>query len=151
MVFPWVDDVPRHPSQLYQAGLEGLALFVVLWLYSSRRRPRGAVSGVFLIGYGVLRWVAEYFAAPDEGIFGFSYTVSMGQWLSLPMIVVGIIFVVTRIANASESTRRWPRREKEEKEMAEGMVVRGLRRVRTLLAEGGAARGLDGTTGAPRS
>ena len=97
MVFPWVDDLPRHPSQLYQAGLEGLALFVVLWLYSGQTRARGAVSGVFLIGYGVLRWIAEYFRSPDEGIFGFSYTVSMGQWLSLPMIVVGIIFIV--IAN----------------------------------------------------
>ena len=94
MLFPWVDDVPRHPSQLYQAGLEGLVLFVCLWLYSSRRRPSGAVSGVFLIGYGVLRWVAEYFRTPDEGIFGLSYSVSMGQWLSLPMVLFGIIFVV---------------------------------------------------------
>ena len=94
MVFPWVDNLPRHPSQLYQAGLEGLVLFVVLWLYSSRRRPRAAISGVFLIGYGFLRWAAEYFRAPDAGIFGFSYTVSMGQWLSLPMIVVGTVFVV---------------------------------------------------------
>ena len=94
MLFPWVDDVPRHPSQLYQAGLEGLVLFVCLWLYSSRKRPRGAVSGAFLIGYGVLRWVAEYFRTPDEGIFGLSYSVSMGQWLSLPMVLFGIIFVV---------------------------------------------------------
>jgi phosphatidylglycerol:prolipoprotein diacylglycerol transferase len=94
MVFPWVDDLPRHPSQLYQAGLEGLALFVLLWTYSGQTRARGAVSGVFLMGYGVLRWIAEYFRSPDEGIFGFSYTVSMGQWLSLPMIVAGIIFVV---------------------------------------------------------
>lgn len=94
MVFPWVDDLPRHPSQIYQAGLEGLALFVILWIYSGLTRARGAVSGVFLIGYGVLRWIAEYFRSPDEGIFGFSYTVSMGQWLSLPMIVAGIIFVV---------------------------------------------------------
>jgi len=94
MVFPWVDDLPRHPSQIYQAGLEGLALFVILWIYSGQTRARGAVSGVFLIGYGVLRWIAEYFRSPDEGIFGFSYTVSMGQWLSLPMIVAGIIFVV---------------------------------------------------------
>ncbi len=94
MVFPWVDDLPRHPSQLYQAGLEGLALFVLLWTYSGQTRARGAVSGVFIMGYGVLRWIAEYFRSPDEGIFGFSYTVSMGQWLSLPMIVAGIIFVV---------------------------------------------------------
>lgn len=101
MVFPRVDDLPRHPSQLYQAGLEGLTLFVVLWIYSGRTRARGAVSGVFLIGYGVLRWIAEYFRSPDEGIFGFSYTVSMGQWLSLPMIVAGIIFVV--VANRQRS------------------------------------------------
>ncbi len=101
MVFPWVDHVPRHPSQIYQAGLEGLLLFIVLWMYSSHRRPRGAVSGVFLIGYGVLRWVAEYFRSPDAGIFGLSYTVSMGQWLSLPMIAVGIIFVI--VANRQRS------------------------------------------------
>jgi phosphatidylglycerol:prolipoprotein diacylglycerol transferase len=94
MVFPWVDNLPRHPSQLYQAGLEGLTLFFILWLYSRRQRPLGAVSGVFLIGYGCLRWSAEYFRSPDAGIFGLSYAVSMGQWLSLPMIVGGILFVM---------------------------------------------------------
>jgi phosphatidylglycerol:prolipoprotein diacylglycerol transferase len=94
MVFPWVDNLPRHPSQLYQAGLEGVALFVVLWLYSTRARPRGAVSGVFLIGYGSLRWLAEYFRSPDDGILGLSFTVSMGQWLSLPMILCGLLLVV---------------------------------------------------------
>jgi phosphatidylglycerol:prolipoprotein diacylglycerol transferase len=94
MVFPWVDDLPRHPSQLYQAGLEGVLLFLVLWKYAGDSRPRGAVSGVFLIGYGVLRWLAEYFRSPDQGIFGFSYTVSMGQWLSLPMILFGMVLVV---------------------------------------------------------
>jgi phosphatidylglycerol:prolipoprotein diacylglycerol transferase len=94
MIFPAVDGLPRHPSQLYQAGLEGLTLFLILWLYARQARPRGAVSGVFLIGYGVLRWLAEYFRSPDAGIFGFSHTISMGQWLSLPMILVGIVFVV---------------------------------------------------------
>jgi phosphatidylglycerol:prolipoprotein diacylglycerol transferase len=94
MVFPWVDNLPRHPSQLYQAGLEGLALFVLLWWYSARARPRGAVSGVFLIGYGSLRWLAEYFRSPDDGILGLSFTVSMGQWLSLPMILCGLLLVV---------------------------------------------------------
>jgi phosphatidylglycerol:prolipoprotein diacylglycerol transferase len=93
MIFPQVDLLPRHPSQLYQAGLEGLALFVILWLYASRIRPRGAVSGVFLIGYGSFRFVAEYFRAPDDGIFGLSTTVSMGQWLSLPMIVAGVVLL----------------------------------------------------------
>jgi phosphatidylglycerol:prolipoprotein diacylglycerol transferase len=90
MVFPHVDQVPRHPSQLYQVGLEGLLLFVLLWLYSARPRPVGAVSGAFLIGYGVFRFVAEYFREPDVGIFGHSYMVSMGQWLSLPMVLIGI-------------------------------------------------------------
>ncbi len=91
MIFPQAgDSLPRHPSQLYHVGLEGLALFVVLWLYSGRARPRGAVSGVFLIGYGVFRFTTEYFREPDSGIFGHSYTVSMGQWLSLPMIAAGV-------------------------------------------------------------
>jgi phosphatidylglycerol:prolipoprotein diacylglycerol transferase len=89
MVFPQVDMVPRHPSQLYQATLEGLALFVLLWWFSRRQRPVGQVSGLFLVGYGFFRFVAEYFREPDAGVFGLSYTVSMGQWLSLPMIVIG--------------------------------------------------------------
>lgn len=94
MVFPQVDAQPRHPSQLYQTGLEGLALFVLLWLYSRGERPRGAISGLFLVGYGVFRFVAEYFRSPDDGIFGLSHTVSMGQWLSLPMIAAGIAFMI---------------------------------------------------------
>ena len=93
MVFPRVDDLPRHPSQLYQAGLEGLLLFVLLWVYSGRTRPRGAVSGVFLIGYGSFRFLAEYFRTPDEGIFGLSEVISMGQWLSLPMIAIGVLML----------------------------------------------------------
>jgi phosphatidylglycerol:prolipoprotein diacylglycerol transferase len=94
MIFPQVDMQPRHPSQLYQAGLEGLALFALLWWYSAKPRGRGAVSGAFLIGYGVFRWLGEYFREPDAGIFGHSYTISMGQWLSLPMIVIGILLML---------------------------------------------------------
>ncbi len=90
MVFPHVDALPRHPSQLYQMAGEGLLLFVLLWLYAARPRPVGAVSGVFMIGYGLFRFLAEYFRTPDAGIFGLSYTVSMGQWLSLPMIAIGV-------------------------------------------------------------
>ena len=84
---------PRHPSQLYHVGLEGLALFAILWLFTSRIRPRGAASGVFLIGYGTFRFVTEYFREPDAGIFGQSYTISMGQWLSLPMILTGVVLL----------------------------------------------------------
>ncbi|MEW5787248.1 MAG: prolipoprotein diacylglyceryl transferase [Pseudomonadota bacterium] len=91
MVFPQAGDgVARHPSQLYQASLEGLALFVILWLYTSRPRPVGAASGLFLLGYGSFRFIAEYFRDPDAGIFGKSDVISMGQWLSLPMIVLGL-------------------------------------------------------------
>ncbi|MBI3525686.1 MAG: prolipoprotein diacylglyceryl transferase, partial [Betaproteobacteria bacterium] len=96
MVFPQVDAQPRHPSQLYEVGLEGLCLFALLWWYSSKPRPRGAVSGVFLIGYGAFRFIAEYFREPDAGVFGLSYTVSMGQWLSLPMIVVGLVLLLRK-------------------------------------------------------
>jgi len=95
MVFPQVDTQPRHPSQLYQFGLEGICLFALLWWYSARPRPRCAVSGMFLVGYGVFRFLAEFFREPDAGIFGLSYTVSMGQWLSLPMIAYGI-YLLTR-------------------------------------------------------
>ncbi|MES2770420.1 MAG: prolipoprotein diacylglyceryl transferase [Pseudomonadota bacterium] len=93
MIFPQVDSLPRHPSQLYQAALEGIILFLILWCYARRARPRGAVSAVFLLGYGSFRFIAEYFRSPDDGIFGFSYVMSMGQWLSLPMIVLGLLML----------------------------------------------------------
>jgi len=94
MVFPWVDQLPRHPSQLYQALGEGLLLFALLWWFSSRQRPLMQVSALFLVGYGVARWVVECFREPSAGIFGFSYVVSMGQWLSLPMILLGVYLFV---------------------------------------------------------
>ncbi len=93
MVFPQVDNLPRHPSQIYEMLGEGLMLFIILWPYARKERPRGAVSAVFLIGYGVFRSLAEYFREPDAGIFGHSYLVSMGQWLSLPMILAGVIML----------------------------------------------------------
>jgi phosphatidylglycerol:prolipoprotein diacylglycerol transferase len=96
MVFPNVDAMPRHPSPLYQAAGEGLLFFVILWIFSSRQRSTGQVSGMFLIGYGVLRFLAEFFREPDHGIFGLSYVVSMGQWLSLPMILFGIYLLRRR-------------------------------------------------------
>lgn len=84
--------LPRHPSQIYQLLGEGLLLFVILWLYARKIRPMMAVSAVFLIGYGVLRFIAEFAREPDDflGLFaGFS----MGQLLSLPMIVVGAVLL----------------------------------------------------------
>ena len=95
MVFPQSGSLePRHPSQLYHFALEGLALFTLLWLLTARPRPTGFASGAFLVGYGSFRFFTEFFREPDHGIFGVSYTVSMGQWLSLPMILAGIALVV---------------------------------------------------------
>jgi phosphatidylglycerol:prolipoprotein diacylglycerol transferase len=90
MVFRGAGALPRHPSQLYQFALEGLLLFFVLWFYSARPRPRGAVSAIFLIGYGVLRFSAEFFREPDDFLGLLAFNLSMGQWLSLPMVVVGV-------------------------------------------------------------
>jgi phosphatidylglycerol:prolipoprotein diacylglycerol transferase len=90
MVFPQVDSLARHPSQLYQFALEGVLLFLILWWYSSRRRPMGATSGLFLLGYGGMRFVAEYAREPD-GFLGFlPLGLTMGQWLSLPMMLAGL-------------------------------------------------------------
>jgi phosphatidylglycerol:prolipoprotein diacylglycerol transferase len=95
MIFPNVDNIPRHPSQLYEFALEGLALFALLWLYSNRPRPVGAVSGLFLIGYGSFRFIGEFTRTPDDGIFGLmTFGISMGQWLSLPMVLAGIVMMV---------------------------------------------------------
>lgn len=91
MVFPHADPIPRHPSQLYEFALEGLALFALLWLFSRKQRPCGAVSGMFLIGYGSFRFIGEFFRNPDDGIFGLmTFGVSMGQWLSIPMVAIGV-------------------------------------------------------------
>ncbi|MDR2014731.1 MAG: prolipoprotein diacylglyceryl transferase [Azoarcus sp.] len=95
MRYPWVDDLPRHPSQIYQATGEGLLLFALLWWFASRPRPPGAVSGLFLAGYGVLRFTAEFFRNPDPGIFselGLGWTTA--QWLCLPMIAAGVYLIV---------------------------------------------------------
>ena len=90
MVFRGAGDVPRHPSQLYQFLGEGVLLFVLLWLYARKQRREGQVAAVFLIGYGVLRFCAEFFREPDAHLGILSMGMSMGQWLCLPMIFGGI-------------------------------------------------------------
>jgi phosphatidylglycerol:prolipoprotein diacylglycerol transferase len=96
MWFPQNDAQPlaRHPSQLYQFAGEGLALFVILWLYSRKPRPTGAVSGAFLVGYGTLRFLAEFAREPDNFLGLLALGLSMGQWLSLPMIAIGIALMI---------------------------------------------------------
>ena len=90
MVFRGAGAAPRHPSQLYQMALEGLALFAILWWFSARPRPRGAVSAAFLVGYGAFRFAVEYTREPDAFLGLLALGWSMGQWLSLPMILAGI-------------------------------------------------------------
>ncbi len=91
MVFPQSGSaLARHPSQLYQFVLEGLLLFALLWWYASKPRATGQVSGAFLIGYGLLRFVAEYFREPDGFLGLLALNMSMGQWLSLPMVAAGM-------------------------------------------------------------
>lgn len=95
MVFPEAGDLPRHPSQLYQFALEGIALFAILWWFSARPRPRMSVSGLFLICYGAFRFGVEFFRQPDEhlGFVALGW-VTMGQVLTLPMIIIGVFLVV---------------------------------------------------------
>ncbi len=99
MVFPGADDLARHPSQLYQAGLEGLALLVILlllfWKTRARYRP-GLLAGVFTLGMGISRFVNEFFRQPDAQLADFAARtgLSMGQWLTLPLILTGLIVVL---------------------------------------------------------
>jgi len=97
MVFPLVDTQLRHPSQLYEFALEGIVLFLILWIYSAKPRATGAISALFLIGYGSFRFLVEFTREPDSYLGLLSAGLSMGQWLSLPMIVLGVVmYVVTR-------------------------------------------------------
>ena len=92
MVFPGSgSNLPRHPSQLYQFVLEGLMLFVVLWLYGRKPRLEGRVAAVFLLGYGVFRFIAEYFREPDSFLGLLALNMSMGQWLCVPMVAGGAL------------------------------------------------------------
>ncbi len=90
MVFRGAGNLPRHPSQLYEMALEGVALFALLWWFSSRPRPRGQVSALFLIGYGAARFACEFAREPDAFLGFLALGLTMGQWLSLPMVAAGI-------------------------------------------------------------
>src|SRR3989454_11890985 len=86
MLFRGAGDAPRHPSQLYEFALEGLALFALLWWFSARPRPRGQVSGLFLIGYGVFRFIAEFGPGPHSLLRYLAFRMTMGPWLAVPRI-----------------------------------------------------------------
>lgn len=94
MVFPMVDQVARHPSQLYQFAGEGLLLALVLWFYACKPKRVGQVSGLFLLGYGLFRFLAEFAREPDAFLGLLGLGLSMGQWLSIPMIGLGMYLLL---------------------------------------------------------
>jgi len=94
MIWPNVDNLPRHPSPIYQMLVDGILLFIVLWLFSRKPRPRMAVAGMFSLLYGCARFFTEYFRTPDYNVSFGGITISAGQMLSVPMIVLGIVLLV---------------------------------------------------------
>ncbi len=93
MVFSQAGPLARHPSQLYQAFFEGLVLFIILWIYSSKPRPLMAVSGLFAVCYAVFRLFTEMFREPDTHLGFLWFHMTMGQWLSIPLLIVGILLM----------------------------------------------------------
>ena len=91
MVYPHVDGQPRHPSEIYEFGLEGVCLFILVWCYAARPRPSGRISALFLMGYAICRLIAECFREPDPqlGFIAFGW-LTMGQILSIPMLLLGL-------------------------------------------------------------
>lgn len=107
VLFPGGGPLARHPSQLYEAALEGLALFLILWFYSARPRPTMAVSGLFLLGYGVFRFLVEFVRQPDSHIgylAGGWFT--MGQLLTTPMIVFGVLLLILSRRGTQHNEKR---------------------------------------------
>lgn len=95
VIFPNAGGDPRHPSQLYEFALEGVVLFMILYWFSSKSRPRMAVSGVFLLGYGLFRSLVEFVRLPDAHLQYIAFDwLTMGQVLSLPMIILGVVFII---------------------------------------------------------
>lgn len=98
IVFPGAGEVPRHPSQLYEAGLEGIVLFVVLWFLfwkTSARYQPGKLVGTFILIYGLSRFLVETVRQPDAGLENLAWGLSMGQTLSVPMILGGLYLIAT--------------------------------------------------------
>lgn len=95
MIFPDSGLFPRHPSQLYESLFEGILLFIILWIYSAKPRNRGTVCSLFILLYGICRFGCEFFRSPDQhiGFIAFNW-LTLGQLLSLPMIIIGIIMLI---------------------------------------------------------
>jgi phosphatidylglycerol---prolipoprotein diacylglyceryl transferase len=94
VLFPGAGPLPRHPSQLYEFALEGIVLFVLIMLYRRMNPPTGSLGGLFLVGYGSARFFVEFYRQPDAHLGVLSAGMSMGQWLSLPMIIAGVALII---------------------------------------------------------
>lgn len=107
--FPYGGDVLRYPSQLFEGAGEGLALFAILWLFSRRARPTAAVSALFLLSYGIIRFVLEFWRQPDPqlGFVAFGW-MTMGQLLSIPMIIGGVVMLVWAYAPVGRTVQPLP-------------------------------------------
>lgn len=94
MLYPNAGPLPRHPSELYEFCMEGILLFIIMWFFTRKPKPRMAASGLFLFLYGIFRCIGEYFRQPDPqyGFIAFGW-LTMGQLLSFPMIIIGMIFL----------------------------------------------------------
>ncbi|WP_199609265.1 prolipoprotein diacylglyceryl transferase [Flocculibacter collagenilyticus] len=101
-IFPGAGPLPRHPSQLYEFLLEGVVLFIIVYLFAKKDRPAGTVGGLFLVGYGSFRFIIEFFREPDAHLGLFSGWVSMGQLLSLPMVIVGLALIINGYRNSNK-------------------------------------------------
>ena len=101
MIWPNVDSLPRHPSPIYQALGDGVLLFILVWVYARKARPRMGVSGLFAFGYGCARFFTEYFRIPDYEVSFGGMVLSAGQILSLPMIALGIALLALAYSNTT--------------------------------------------------
>jgi phosphatidylglycerol:prolipoprotein diacylglycerol transferase len=104
MVWPNLDNLPRHPSPIYQMLIDGVLLFLILWLFSRKARPRMAVSGMFSLLYGSARFLTEYFRVPDYNVELARITISAGQMLSIPLIALGIVLLITAYKGSSSTS-----------------------------------------------
>lgn len=120
MIFPYQgDNLPRHPSQIYEALGEGVLLFVILWNYANKKRKRGQITGLFLLSYGLIRFFIEFFREPDYFLTYLvdDFGISMGQILCIPMIVCGIIVYYTSCKRMQQQDKKRPKKYHKKKSM----------------------------------
>lgn len=101
--------LPRHPSELYEMALEGIILFIAMWLFSRKPRPLGAVTALFVMGYGIARCLVEFTRQPDDFLGLLALGLSMGQWLSIPMILFGVVLMMWAYRRRAVSASSAPR------------------------------------------